>query len=59
MNILITGGLGPTDDDLTRSGFAKFLGVKLEYHPEIFEKIRGFRVAKATPLPLQLHSLPR
>jgi nicotinamide-nucleotide amidase len=40
--VLITGGLGPTDDDLTRDGIAKFLGVKLEYHPDIEEKIKKF-----------------
>ncbi len=27
--IVVCGGLGPTDDDLTRSAFAKFLGEKL------------------------------
>jgi nicotinamide-nucleotide amidase len=40
--ILITGGLGPTDDDLTRQAIAQFLGVKLEYHCEIDEKIKKF-----------------
>ena len=25
--IVITGGLGPTDDDITRQAFAKFLGL--------------------------------
>jgi len=29
--ILITGGLGPTDDDLTRQGLARFMGVELEF----------------------------
>jgi len=49
--ILITGGLGPTDDDLTRDGIAKFLGVKLEYHPDIFEKIKKFFAARNYPMP--------
>ncbi len=49
--ILITGGLGPTDDDLTRDGIAKFLGVELEYHPDIFEKIKKFFAVRNYPMP--------
>ncbi|MDD5011335.1 MAG: competence/damage-inducible protein A [Phycisphaerae bacterium] len=49
--ILITGGLGPTDDDLTRNGIAKFLGVELEYHPEIEEKIKKFFTVRNYPMP--------
>ncbi|MGH7146238.1 MAG: CinA family nicotinamide mononucleotide deamidase-related protein [Planctomycetota bacterium] len=32
--ILVTGGLGPTDDDLTREGLAEVLGQAIEVHPE-------------------------
>jgi nicotinamide-nucleotide amidase len=35
--ILATGGLGPTDDDLTNESLAKALGVDLEFHPEVLE----------------------
>ena len=49
--ILITGGLGPTDDDLTRNGIAQFLNVKLEYHSEIEEKIKKFFAARNYPMP--------
>lgn len=49
--ILITGGLGPTDDDLTRDGIAKFLGAGLEYHPDIFEKIKKFFAVRNYPMP--------
>jgi nicotinamide-nucleotide amidase len=49
--ILITGGLGPTDDDLTRNGIAKFLGVELEYHPKIFEEIKNFFTIRNYPMP--------
>ncbi len=38
--IIATGGLGPTDDDLTRQAFAEFLGVKLLLHKELLEKIQ-------------------
>ncbi|MGB8225369.1 MAG: competence/damage-inducible protein A [Sedimentisphaerales bacterium] len=48
--ILITGGLGPTDDDLTRDGIAKFLSVELEYHPEISEKIKKFFAVRNYPM---------
>ncbi|HUS73793.1 MAG TPA: competence/damage-inducible protein A [Sedimentisphaerales bacterium] len=40
--ILATGGLGPTDDDLTRQAFAKFLGSELQLQKELLEKIQDF-----------------
>lgn len=42
-DILITmGGLGPTQDDLTRETTAAFFGKRLVFHPEILEEIRCF-----------------
>jgi nicotinamide-nucleotide amidase len=45
--VIATGGLGPTQDDVTRQGLAEALGAKLERRPEIEEflreKFRGFR----------------
>jgi len=40
--ILITGGLGPTRDDLTRQALATWLGVALEFHPELLTQISDF-----------------
>jgi nicotinamide-nucleotide amidase len=37
--LILTGGLGPTDDDLTRDVVADLIGEPLEYHPDIFERI--------------------
>src|SRR4030042_5567616 len=37
--VLVTGGLGPTDDDVTRQGLAKFLRSELELESEFLEKI--------------------
>ncbi len=39
--VLATGGLGPTDDDLTRQGLAEFLGVELQLQNELLQKIQN------------------
>ena len=38
--VIITGGLGPTSDDLAREVVAEVAGVPLEFHPEAWEAIR-------------------
>jgi len=40
--VLATGGLGPTDDDLTRQGFANFLGAELQLKTDLLDKIQNF-----------------
>jgi nicotinamide-nucleotide amidase len=43
--IIVTGGLGPTSDDITRDAAAEAFGKKLIFHPEILEDIAAkFRV---------------
>jgi competence/damage-inducible protein CinA-like protein len=37
--IIITGGLGPTDDDKTKATLAKYFNVELSFHPEIYDQI--------------------
>lgn len=37
--VLVTGGLGPTTDDLTRDIVADLLGLRLEHDPEIMRQI--------------------
>ena len=40
--ILITGGLGPTSDDLTKPLLAKYFNCKLEIHEEALQEITAF-----------------
>lgn len=49
--IITTGGLGPTDDDLTRQGFAKFLGVKLKLQSRLLRKIQSFYASRNRQMP--------
>lgn len=38
--VIITGGLGPTKDDITKVAIAEFLGVELFFHHETYERIK-------------------
>ncbi|MCS6796190.1 MAG: molybdopterin-binding protein, partial [Raineya sp.] len=40
--ILITGGLGPTKDDITKKTLCKFFGTKLIRHPEALQAVTHF-----------------
>ena len=40
--IIVTGGLGPTDDDLTRYGLAKFLKTELLLQQDLLDKIQAY-----------------
>ena len=40
--VILTGGLGPTEDDLTKQTLAKFLGKNLVFDPQAQEKLDHF-----------------
>jgi len=50
--ILTTGGLGPTEDDLTREAIAELLGEKLETEPVLEHEIRSFFAQRGIEMPL-------
>jgi nicotinamide-nucleotide amidase len=49
--IITTGGLGPTDDDLTKEGVAAALGLKLLPHEQSLEKIESYFKTSNRPMP--------
>lgn len=49
--LLISGGIGPTEDDLTRQALADAMGAKLELHPESLEHIKAFFAARGKEMP--------
>ncbi len=49
--IFATGGLGPTDDDVTRQAFAKFLSTELQLQKELLQKIQNFFISRNRQMP--------
>jgi nicotinamide-nucleotide amidase len=49
--VLITGGLGPTLDDLTRDAFAQMTGTRLVLHEPSLEIIRGMFARRNREMP--------
>ncbi len=49
--VLITGGLGPTNDDLTRDALAEYFSSNLVLHPEILNSIEQRFILRGIPMP--------
>jgi nicotinamide-nucleotide amidase len=53
--VIATGGLGPTQDDLTREALAKAAGVGLELHEPSLEQIRQMFARRSRAMPERNH----
>ncbi len=49
--VVVTGGLGPTSDDVTRDALARVAGVPLLRRPELEEQLRARFAAYGLPMP--------
>ncbi len=49
--VVCCGGLGPTQDDITREAIALVMGVELETRPELVEVIRGLFAGRGREMP--------
>jgi len=48
--ILLTGGLGPTRDDITKHTLAAYFSSKLIFNQEVFENIKSFLSGRSIPI---------
>lgn len=49
--VITTGGLGPTEDDLTREAIAAVLGEELRIDPDEERRLREFFASRGVPMP--------
>ena len=48
--VIITGGLGPTKDDITKHTLCEFFNTSLEIHEPTLEKIKAFFALRNRPM---------
>jgi nicotinamide-nucleotide amidase len=49
--VVITGGLGPTQDDITREALAEVMGVELQRDEEVLERIKAMFAGRGRSMP--------
>src|SRR5918912_933329 len=49
--IIITGGLGPTEDDLTREAISTLLGETMQVDPQLEAELRAHFASRNSPMP--------
>ncbi len=49
--VIVTGGLGATQDDITREAIAEVMGVELVFDDELAQRIKAMFAARQRPMP--------
>jgi nicotinamide-nucleotide amidase len=49
--IIMTGGIGPTEDDATRESIAELVGEKMKVDPQLEAELRAFWTRRGRPMP--------
>src|SRR6266542_594348 len=49
--LICTGGVGPTEDDLTREAISAVLGEEMEVQPDLEVELRAFFARRGVPMP--------
>lgn len=49
--VIMTGGLGPTKDDITKNVLAKYFEMPLEFHSDVFEKVEAYFTERGKVMP--------